>query len=189
MEPPGTIWNARRAIGTASGPGTPSGLIAATRVRVCDGNAMNVRWTCDASFLGLPKISDFWGEQRLWSPADLSFPKKSRQTDSKALTYTSKRYKRYKRYTFLSKGVYYLQEKTPLFRIFKLIFSVYLFQEKTKAAPTMIGELLICTASRGRTGTPITGQGILSPSCLPIPPWRPIAFGRKRLQRYKQFLE
>ena len=24
-----------------------------------------------ASFLGPPKISDFWGEQRLWSPADL----------------------------------------------------------------------------------------------------------------------
>ena len=25
----------------------------------------------DASFLGPPKISDFWGEQRPWSPADL----------------------------------------------------------------------------------------------------------------------
>ena len=24
-----------------------------------------------ASFLGPPKISDFWGEQRPWSPADL----------------------------------------------------------------------------------------------------------------------
>ena len=42
-----------------------------TRARVCDGNAMNVWWACDASFLGPPKISDFWGEQRTWSPADL----------------------------------------------------------------------------------------------------------------------
>ena len=42
-----------------------------TRVRVCDGNTMRVRWACDASFLGPPKISDFWGEQRPWSPADL----------------------------------------------------------------------------------------------------------------------
>ena len=31
------LWNARSA------NGTPAGLIAATRARVCDGNAMNVR--------------------------------------------------------------------------------------------------------------------------------------------------
>ena len=60
MEPLGTIWNARRATGTAAGSGTREAQlerrrllgralallerrIAVTRVRVCDGNAMNVR--------------------------------------------------------------------------------------------------------------------------------------------------
>ncbi len=44
LEPSGTFgtaagyWNAR-----FSATGTPAGLIAATHVRVCDGNAMNVR--------------------------------------------------------------------------------------------------------------------------------------------------
>ena len=38
-------WNARRATGTEplAPPGTPAGLIAATRAHVCNGNAMNVR--------------------------------------------------------------------------------------------------------------------------------------------------
>ena len=53
------LWNARSAIGTPAGSGTREALlerrIAVTRVRVCDGNAMNVRWTCDASPLGSPE--------------------------------------------------------------------------------------------------------------------------------------
>ena len=35
----------------------------------------------------------------------------------------------------------------------------------------------MCAASGTRTRTAITGQGILSPSCLPIPPLRlPVSF-------------
>ena len=71
MERPPGLLEQPQATGTAFGLGPPAGLFAATRLRVCDGNAMNVRWACDASFLGPPKISDFWGEQRPWSPADL----------------------------------------------------------------------------------------------------------------------
>ena len=66
---PWNSWNSRRLLERALA--LLERRIAVTRVRVCDGNAMNVRWTCDASFLGPPKISDFWGEQRPWSPADL----------------------------------------------------------------------------------------------------------------------
>ena len=41
-------------------------------------------------------------------------------------------------------------------------------EKKRRSATT---NLLCCTRSRGRTGTAITGHRILSPACLPIPPF------------------
>ena len=41
--PPSGLLEQPQATGTAFGLGPPAGLIAATRLRVCDGNAMNVR--------------------------------------------------------------------------------------------------------------------------------------------------
>ena len=37
----------------------------------CKSQTRDETFVSDASFLGPPKISDFWGEQRPWSPADL----------------------------------------------------------------------------------------------------------------------
>ena len=71
------LWNARRASGTARSAilycllagdiisvplssGTPAGLIAATRARVCDGNAMRVRWACDDFELRCKGSTKFW---------------------------------------------------------------------------------------------------------------------------------
>ena len=37
----------------------------------CKSLTRDETFVSEASFLGPPKISDFWGEQRPWSPADL----------------------------------------------------------------------------------------------------------------------
>ena len=37
----------------------------------CKSQTRDETFVSEASFLGPPKISDFWGEQRPWSPADL----------------------------------------------------------------------------------------------------------------------
>ncbi len=42
--------------------------------------------------------------------------------------------------------------------------------EKYKKKKALISESFFCTRSRHRTGTSITGHGILSPARLPIPP-------------------
>ena len=38
------------------------------------------------------------------------------------------------------------------------------------SSPCMLKNVFFCAPGRNRTGTTITGQGILSPSCLPISP-------------------
>ena len=53
LERPKGSWNSRRLLERALS--LLERRIAVTRVRVCDGNAMNVRWTCDASPLGSPE--------------------------------------------------------------------------------------------------------------------------------------
>ena len=68
-------WNAQRAIGTAAGYWNAAGFlacslallehrIAATRVCVCDGNAMRVRWTCDDFELRCKITAKNWIKKR-----------------------------------------------------------------------------------------------------------------------------
>ena len=71
----------------------PARLSAATRVRVCDGNAMNVRWACDASSEDSAMHHQKNTEKLQLDNLLYCFMSKRYKQCSNTLTYLSKRYK------------------------------------------------------------------------------------------------